>query len=534
MMKKINPAFLFVIAMVMLALLYSYPGILGMRPRGVHQWRQADCLSITTNFYEHGMHFFAPEIHTYISDDLTSGKTAGEFPATYYAVAAMWKVFGKHEWIYRLFTMLLYLAGIFYFFRTLRLITASDFWSIALGLTLFTAPVLVYYGSNFLSDIHAFSFVLIGGYHMLRYFMSGLQKYLFYGCIFLVFAGLLKITAFILFLTLGALLLLELVGVQLWPERKLFPKKIAALVLFAAGSIIVGLWYVYAEHYNALHGGKYTFNDIWPIWQESTERIRVILEKFRGVLVYQVFSKPWMYTLALVIVLLLMNFRKIPKAITLGLCILTVGCIAYVMLWFQAFDVHDYYMTNLYVLPAAITACGLFLFQQQWPHLLRSRQLKTVMSLLLLWNVIYASGNINMRYFANESKPYLASGSQEEVNLYKYMRWDYGQSTEPLETIEPYLESIGVGKNDLVITMPDESFNINLYLMNRRGWTSLSDESRTREGFIKRIERGAKYFIVIRGDYVKSTPFLPEFIQYPIGQYKNVVIYDLRPYVGAQ
>lgn len=79
-LNTINKAnLLFACLLVLLALIYSFPGILKLRPSGVHQWRQTDCLSITTNYYERGMNFMEPEIHCLISDDLTTGKTIGGF-----------------------------------------------------------------------------------------------------------------------------------------------------------------------------------------------------------------------------------------------------------------------------------------------------------------------------------------------------------------------------------------------------------------------------------------------------------------------
>ncbi len=81
--------------------IYRYEWMLSFPPSGPHTWRQADCVSITDNYYSHGMRFFWPEIHYQISDGDSSGYTAGEFPGLYYFNAALWKIFGKHLGISR-------------------------------------------------------------------------------------------------------------------------------------------------------------------------------------------------------------------------------------------------------------------------------------------------------------------------------------------------------------------------------------------------------------------------------------------------
>ncbi|MBX7051232.1 MAG: hypothetical protein K1X54_04265, partial [Flavobacteriales bacterium] len=440
----------FAVLLLMVALAYSFPGILRLRPSGVHQWRQTDCLSITSNYYERGMHFFEPEIHCLISDDLTSGKTIGEFPATYYFVAMLWKIFGKHEWIYRLFTMLLFMSGVWCFFKLLFSIYKDFLWSAIFAGSLMTAPLLVYYGTGFLSDVHAFSFVLIGAWVFYRYVVTQKKYQLIISLLLFALAGLLKVTALLLFLTLGGLFLLEWMGLALIPVQRVFHHRWLSLGLFVIGTAAVASWYVYAEHFNSIHGGKYTFNAIWPLWEAQSARLSEIVKKFRAIIVYQIFPKPWFYILGLMLLLILIHARALPKLIIVGLAILTMGCAAYVILWFQAFDVHDYYLTNLYILPAAITASFLHLISMKWVEYSKSRSLRIVISFVFIWGILYTSSNINMRFYAKEENNYLMSGSQAEVDFYKYSKWAYDQETRQLEKIEPYLEKLGIGKDDLV------------------------------------------------------------------------------------
>ena len=84
-------SFLFVACLLALSLIYSWPSILTLRPQGVHVWRQTDCLSLADHYYRTDAGILEPQIHCYISDENTTGKTASEFPGVYYG----WVNFGK-------------------------------------------------------------------------------------------------------------------------------------------------------------------------------------------------------------------------------------------------------------------------------------------------------------------------------------------------------------------------------------------------------------------------------------------------------
>src|SRR5690554_7009792 len=81
---------LLVLILFTMSLGYQYHKVLFLKPQSIHQWRQADCLSITKN-YEESLNFFQAEIHNFISDGESSGKTAGEFPALYYFMGVLWR-----------------------------------------------------------------------------------------------------------------------------------------------------------------------------------------------------------------------------------------------------------------------------------------------------------------------------------------------------------------------------------------------------------------------------------------------------------
>ncbi len=156
--------YLFFIGLLGLFFTYSFQDILFLRPQSIHQWRQADCLQIAHNYLTESWNFFSPSIHNYFSDGETSGKTAGVFPLLYFFVAIIWKIFGEHEFIYRIVTLSIFFGGLFALYNLLKKLLQNNFWALTVTFFLFTSPLLVFYSNNFLPNVPAFSFVLIGWY----------------------------------------------------------------------------------------------------------------------------------------------------------------------------------------------------------------------------------------------------------------------------------------------------------------------------------------------------------------------------------
>ena len=113
-MRKIlkNNTLYFLLVLILVSLFYYYPKIVLKRPESVHKWRQSDCTSLALNYYQNGMNFFQPQTHNFTSDNDTSGYCAtSEIPFVYYFVAILYKIFGYHDFIYRLFNTLIFYLG---------------------------------------------------------------------------------------------------------------------------------------------------------------------------------------------------------------------------------------------------------------------------------------------------------------------------------------------------------------------------------------------------------------------------------------
>jgi hypothetical protein len=66
--------------------------------------------------------------------------------------------------------------------------------------------------------------------------------------------------------------------------------------------------------------------------------------------------------------------------------------------------------------------------------------------------------------------------------------------------------------------------------MNRKGYTDFASDFAKEETFFKRIGQGAKY-LVVNDTTLLTRPEVARFTRYPAGEYKNIRVFDLRPYL---
>lgn len=531
-MKKLikNEFLIFTTIYIVISLFYSYHKILPQRPQPYHQWRQADCLSLTYNYYDGTATFFEPAIHQYFSDDNTSGKSAGEFPLLYYFMAKFWQVFGQSEFAYRLFTYLLCFISLFALFKLLKELFENKFYAYIGSFLVLTSPVIAYYSINFLTDVPAFNLMLSGWYYYYKYFKQKEIRYFIVALLFFTLATLLKISAGMSLVALIGIYSLEFIAVIFkFKKNSILNKPWQEFILFFLAVIIIIAWYVYAEYYNSLHGGKYTFNGFWPIWEMDKENIKRVLGFSKDFMIHQVFSFPTLLVLIFMQLILLLKHHNL--FFTLLNLFLFIGVVLYLILWFNALDNHDYYLINPIALLLVVFTSFLLLLKNKYSSIFNSISFKIFLSLLLLFNIAYASNNIKMRHwnlFQVEKEKLLPLTFKSEIAFWDYIRW--GVNTN-FYTIENFNRNLGIKPNDLVISLPDNSINISLYLMNQKGYNNFVDKLSDSTAIADRIGKGAKYLFVSDSSVFKNTHVQP-FLKFPLGNYNNSIsVFDLQPYL---
>lgn len=516
---------LFVICFVAICALYEFGRVMRMPPLPTHIWRQTDCLSITTNLYDGHGTFLEPEMFARIADHGASGRTAGEAPVLYWLVAQAWRITGKSEFAYRCVGLLFLFLGLLALFRALRLIGLHLPWALGLTVLVFCSPALVYYSIGFLTDVPAFAMALIGFYFVARYQED--KRLIWWSMAMLAFAvgAAMKVTA-----GLGLLALLGCYA--LWcvfrrlREREVFPRPLAGWTSALAAVAMVVAWYIHADRYNQAHGGRYTFNGFWPLWKMSSEEVAQAIRFTKEILLFQVFDTSVWVLVGSAFLIGLARAHRWPPLLVAFNALLIIGTSAYVVLWFNALDRHDYYFINPLVLPFALLVSAAWWMHRQWPRLASSKPVTLLFLLVVGYNVAYARNNLSMR-----SNPRgVADGDLLPIDhagerlFWRAEQWGF---LDALIGMEDKLDSAGIPHSALVAVPEDGTINASLYLMGRPGLTGYGGSLKDAFGLERFIALGGRYLILSNRAPWTNSP-VRNYMRDTVLSSKDLVLYDLR------
>jgi len=506
--------------------LFYYPvSFFHSGPTSIHFWRQSDNISIAKNYYEGGMSFFQPEIHNQLCDDLNSGKTAFEFPIFYYAVAAIWKVFGESYFSFRFLYFLVLFLGLFSLFKMLRIILKDSFWATAISILVFTSPAYAFYAVSFIADGLAFSVMLVAAYMFTLYSIKQKLKLFYLSMALFALAGLVKISVIIPFVFLFGIYILECFGVKTLENRKLFlrPKLEWTGILMVVAPIVA--WYAYVDYYNTLHEFSYSLSGIYPLWEISKAEYPQWIKGVKNFTLPLFFSRPVIFACFLLYVINLLWYKKVSRLVYLSSVVIPFGCMLYFVLWGKALNDHDYYYIALITfIPACFIPFLIYVktnFQTIYVH----NKTKIAFSLFLLFNIVYCYNIMQLRT-TNKDRQYWIVGSHDLVESLKWTNFDLKTNWQRYTTIESYNRSIGIEKTDKVVSISDYTACYSLLMMNQKGWTALFT-SRNPKRFRLYIERGAKYLFVGTVEGLQEE-WLQEFMHTKIGEYKDIHIFQLQ------
>ncbi|MGD9993180.1 MAG: ArnT family glycosyltransferase [Salinivirgaceae bacterium] len=515
---KHKSSLLFVALLIAVAGLYAYQNIVFYQPQSIHKWRQSDCASLALNYYQGGMQFFKPEVHNLTSKGGTSGLAyTSEMPFLYYGVALLYQVFGPHDFIYRLLNTLIFLIGIFYLFRLIKLVTNNWVWSVLLSLLFFTSPVLVYYGNNFLTNSTELAFSLIGWYYFTEFLFTKKSRSLFTSLIIFFFAASFKITGLLSLFAIGTVFLVEWLGLQKFgANKKLFTRPVPTFITMFLIVFTLLAWVVYARIQNTQNECYYFSTVTFPIWDLDKAGIQNVLTKIRTVWFNQYFHPSvWAFLLVL-LAFTVVHFKHLPAFVKWILLTLTVEIVLFILLQFWTFGDHDYYVIGLYTLPIILCLAALYLLKTNYPKLFNSSILKTGVLALLAFNVYYAKGEIYQRYHG---------------------WWNDKDKFADIYSIQPRLRQMGVSAADTIISIPDNS-HATLYLMNQKGWTEYVDKQFNKGETVyynsdsatlaTSINCGAKYLILNGIAQLYEKPYLKSYCFDTLGTYREVYVFKLR------
>ena len=501
-------SFFFVAAFILVSIFYGQQKILIKPPQSVHRWRQADCASFALNYYQDGMRFFHPELHNLSSDNHTTGYGVSEAPLLYYFVAVLYKIFGPHDYIFRIINFLVFFLGIFYLFRLSKIVLSNSYYAAFISLIIYTSPVVVYYSANYLTDITAMSLVFIAWYFFVSFIYTHIYRKFIIALLLLLIAGLLKITTAINLVAIGGIYLFDIAGIVSFRENgKVFRNRWIPFFTFVFIAFVLAGYYYWVISYNRIHDTRYFNNRILPIWKLDWQNIKDIADAWRkGGMKEQFFKTDIIYLIVISWITIAVFFKRIPMLLKFSFIILTLECVVYILLWYIQFMYHDYYVLILMSWVYFSFISFFLLLKLKFPKIFTSPVILILSGVLLLININFARKQLNDRYY----------GYRLEKPLFK----DYF-------TIRPYIRSLGIKKTDIVISMPDWTNCYTLYLMNQKGYTECNGQDLDSVGIATSVKLGAKYLFINREDYL-NRDYVKPFLKHEIGEYGQVKIYKLQ------
>lgn len=496
---------LFLIVFIGLCIYYNYEETFLQPPQSIHIWRQTNSLSITQAYYQYNLPFSQPEIYNQIGDGGINGKAAGEFPIIYYTMAQVWKIIGKSEWSFRIFQLVILFSGLFLLFRMLTPLVGNAYRAGFISLLVFTSPMVVFYGPNFIPDAPALAFTFIAWFFLFQFVNT--QKYytLWFSSLFFLLAFLLKILTATSFIALGAWVIFEILFLK--PEKRLFNFKFIHYIPFILCLVPTILWYKYVYQYTHVHGIDYSLNTILPIWKLNPEQINKIVESVRLIFFKEYFFPILQYASFLIWIFMLFNIRKLPLFSRYLLIVMPFSMICIILLWFRVLEGHDYYLISQIQVMVIVWAIFFMYLKEKkfWVH-----------------PAFYILMVACISFLANDAR---------DRNSIRYQGWMnewYKTNFEALTEIEPYFKKWNIQQDDRVISIPDYSLTASLYYMNRKGNTEYGSDFSKEEIFRQRISQGAKY-LIINDTTILNQPIIQKFLHTFVGQYRNIKVYCLKP-----
>ena len=437
--------------------------------------------------------------HRYAID----GRAMSELPIVYYTAAQLYRLFGFHDYYIRLLHFSLYLLGLIYLVKITQLFTNN----IALQLTPFlltiTPPLLFFYGANFIPDVAALGLAIVGLYYFLRYDTTYKNQYLIGMLVFSTLAALLKISAGIMLIAFICFFIYQYIFDRKYFDNNANKFTLSILILLSLATIFGWI------QYDKFIATKYKFGGnlfgFYGIWDADGGQILYIISRIKKLWMPMIFSNlVWLF-LVLAVIYLIARFKKINPTLRSITIFTAIGVLLYCLAWFRTFDVHDYYLVNTLCLPVLIFICFIDVIdKQQW---LATNKNQFYFTACIIIFFLYAS--------------YKSMRQQH----YRYFEPEFNTFNKDYYEVEPYLRSIGLQPNDLVVSVPDPSPNMSLYLMNQIGFTECyNSQDYNVNHFI--FGEKAKYLIISDSNYIHNPLYQPFCKpENKVGQFNSISIY---------
>lgn len=510
--KAANWAF-WVGAVFLVFAVYDFGSVAFKAPYGMHQWRQCDAYSMALNFEREARGLMRPAIH--FEHGTGGGEAAGEFPLTYYVNGQLWRVTGTHPWTLRWTHLALLLWGFWCLFQLLLRALSARHAAVVVWLTM-ASGLMAFYGPNYLVNAAGLGLVFAGWWGAFRWWEGGLssRKWMAWTMGMLTLAILFRPT-----LVLGWWpLILVAIGSAQWRKWAL-----TLGVPIALG----GAWVLWTKWLNAQNASVYYLTTIRPIWASAAPA--EVWRAFREDVVPQWYHP---YVLLVLAIALLMTWVKASPLQTragrwLGWSAagLVAGSSAYVCMWFDNLNVHDYYLIELQLMVPVVLA-WMFMRWEGVSSKITSAGM-VIVALALALQLTDAGLRTRMKH--RPMGGWLASQilPARERGVWEWFHWDQDRRFGHVQDWEPTLRSLGIARDALVISVTDPSPNVSLSLMDQQGFTNLYDDAyQGEERIAYYVSKGAVYLVCNDPDWYESNKKSP-WLSHQMTLLGNFRVFDL-------
>jgi hypothetical protein len=464
-MKKI---FYFIFgAILLITCLVLYKKDLFLYPSFIHAWTQSDRYALSLCFLENGFDLFHPCTFHY-NTQLHSRITAVDLPLNEFIVAFLMKITGSTSpFIFRLYTLLYSLVGLFFLYKLTVQLSRSVYKGIFIVVFAFFSPVYFYYQISFLPSVPSIASVFIGLYFCFQYYESENRKNLLTGIVFLTLAALYRFP-FIIFL----LAIASAQALSYYKNRKIIWQEVAPGAL----AILSVLGYFL---YNLFLRNKY--GSVFLGHTLPASSIKEFSEIVKISLTHWIFHYFTIYHYIVLLILTItfiytkgfssLNF--LSKKFSHFLLISLIGTTIYATLMIQQFQHHDYYFLDTFFIFTVLIAMFLF-YNININNFNFYLGYQSVLFILLLLIILACLKTHTIR-----------------TTVYS---WDLAYAEkEDYTGSDELLRSAGIPESAKMLVLGSATTSMPFILMKRTGYAPMNNQ---RDSLIKSLELNYDYVVM--------------------------------------
>jgi hypothetical protein len=329
-------------------------------------------------------------------------------------------------------------------------------------------------------------------------------------------------------LSFFAVVLIHLYTIITQKNKKGWFYKWYSLLPYLFTLIGVFAWYRFAQSYNQKNISGVFLTGLFPIWKLNSADINRIWISLKDDLSWNYFNVKALLSLFIFYAVVIFFIKRNHKLLISFTTLILLGIIGFLLLFYQAFDVHDYYLTNLLIfIPFPFMAFIVLI-----KRLKINRAITIFYKILVIFFLtllVYETAIINrLKYRTND--PIIRSNflvGKNFINKCSWYHWYYEKYFKSYETITPYLRSLGINRNDRVVSLSDMSFNITLYLMDQKGFAGWGYNDLTWVERMQLYERNQMKYMISDTSYLQQNN-IGQYFKQKKGEYKNLVIYEIE------